>query len=135
MSSAPATADVERTPEGLQARLAVKLPAVRLAEVRKPVLASIGAADLAVEQARSLPALYAAELPKLQARLDELSGAVKTLPVQARELRGEVEVRVAKVQEQAADVYAELAVRGERLVTSVRRQPAREAAFDAADVT
>ncbi len=148
MSSIPVTADVERAPEGVQARLAVKLPAVKLpavklpavklpavklpavplAEVRKPVFAYIGAADLAVEQAKSLPALYAAELRKLQARLDELPDAVKQLPAQARELREEVEVRVAKAQEQAAEVYAGLAVRGERLVTSIRRQPATEAA-------
>ena len=168
MSSTPATADVERTPEGVQARVtvklpevklpevklpevklpevklpevklpevklpAVKLPAVPLAEVRKPVFASLGAADFAVEHARSLPALYAAELQKISARLGELPEVVKALPAQAQELREEVEVRVSKAQEQAAEVYAGLALRGERLVTSIRRQPATEAAVAEAE--
>ncbi len=104
--------DVDQTGDTVQARIAVKLPspALSLDEVRKPVYAYVGAADLAIEQVKNLP------------------GAVKALPAQVRGLRGEVESRVTKAQGQASELYSSLAVRGERLVTSIRRQPATQAA-------
>ena len=43
--------------------------------------------------------------------------------------RSDVETRVEKATEKATDLYAKLAVRGERLVTQIRRQPATEAAI------
>ena len=112
-----ARVDVDPSGDAVQARFAVKLPtpklptpALSLDEVRKPVYAYVGAADLALEQVKSLP------------------GAVKALPAQVRDLRSEVESRVSKAQGQASELYAALAVRGERLVTSIRRQPATQAA-------
>lgn len=54
---------------------------------------------------------------------------LKTLPSQVKDLRSEVETRVVKVTEAANDLYAKLAVRGERLVTQIRRQPATEVAI------
>ncbi len=70
-----------------------------------------------------------AQVTTAQARLAEVPNVVKTLPTQVKELRGEVETRVAKATEQANELYAALAVRGERLVTQIRRQPATEAAL------
>jgi ElaB/YqjD/DUF883 family membrane-anchored ribosome-binding protein len=95
----------------VQGRFTLKnLPTFDVAEARKPFFAYVGVADLAIEQAKELP------------------NVVKTLPSQVKELRDEVETRVAKAGEQANDFYAKLAVRGERLVTSIRRQPATQAA-------
>jgi len=128
------TADTNATKNGdtatVSGRFTIKnLPTVSLDEVRKPLFAYVGVADLALEQAKELPGLYAAEAKKVQARLSEVPNVVKTLPAQVKDLRGEVETRVAKAQEQATELYGKLAVRGERLVTQIRRQPATEAAI------
>ena len=107
----------------------VTLPAVNLDEVRKPAFAVAGLADLWIEQVKDVPATVTAEAEKVQARLADVPNVVKTFPAQVKDLREEIETRVAKAQEQATDLYAQLAVRGERLVTSIRRQPATEAAI------
>jgi hypothetical protein len=130
-----AQADVSKTGDTVvaQGRFTVKnLPSIdlpALEEARKPLFAVVGVADLAIEQAKDLPAEYAAVAKKAQERLAEVPAVVRTLPEQAKSFRGEVETRVAKVTEQATDLYASLAVRGERLVTAIRRQPATEAAI------
>jgi DNA polymerase II small subunit/DNA polymerase delta subunit B len=99
------------------------LPSAYVAQVRKQAFAYAGLADLALEQAKEVPA-------ELSTQAEKVSAAVRTLPTQVKGLRGEVETRVAKAQESATDLYAQLAVRGERLVTQIRRQPATEAAID-----
>jgi hypothetical protein len=85
------------------ARALKNLPSLYVAEVKKPLFAFVGAADLALEQAKEVPA------------------SVKTL-------RGDVEERVEQVTGRASEVYGALSVRGERLLTSIRRQPATAAA-------
>ena len=85
-------------------------------------------ADLAIEQAKDVPALYVAEVKKVQARLENVPTVVKTLPEQVKTLRTDVEARVEKATEKATDLYTQLTVRGERLVTQIRRQPSTEAA-------
>ena len=70
-------------------------------DLTKPAFAVAGLADLALEQVKDAPA------------------AVKTLPA-----------RVAQATEQAGDLYTALALRGQRLVTQIRHQPATEAAID-----
>ena len=119
-----------------------KLPTVKLPEVvdldeaKKPAFAAVGVVDLYIEQLKDLPA----EAKKVQAKFEAAAAArteklkavpaqLKTLPTQAKTLRTEVETRVAKAQSTATDYYAKLAVRGERLVTQIRRQPATEAAI------
>jgi hypothetical protein len=131
-----AKADVTKTGDTVtaQGRFTVKnLPAIDLDEARKSLFAAVGVVDLALEQVRQisteLPATYATEAKKASERLADVPTVVKTFPTKAEELRGEVETRVAKLTEQANDFYAQLAVRGERLVTSIRRQPATEAAI------
>jgi hypothetical protein len=107
-------------------RFTVKnLPTVSLDEVRKPAFAFAGLVDLYIEQVKDVPN----QVTKAQARLAEVPTAVKTIPTQVKGLRDEVETRVAKASEQANEFYAALAVRGERLVTQIRRQPATEAAI------
>ncbi|MDP9437022.1 MAG: hypothetical protein M3P93_18275 [Actinomycetota bacterium] len=111
-------------------RFTVKnLPVVTLDDVKKPVFAYVGVADLVLAQAKELPAELTQVSKRVQARLAEVPQVVRTLPAQVKDLRGEVETRVAKAGEQAGEFYAALAIRGERLVTQIRRQPATEAAI------
>ena len=125
--------DVERTDDTVQGRFALKVPtpklAIRREELRKPAFAVAGLADLALEQIKDVPGVYAAEVQKASERLAEVPSVVRTLPDQVKDLRSEVEARVAKAQEAATDLYAQLAIRGERVVTSIRRQPSTEAAI------
>jgi len=64
----------------------------------------------------------------VSARLADIPAQVRTIPASVKSLRGDVETRVKKVTERATDLYTQLSLRGERLVTSIRRQPATEAA-------
>lgn len=132
-----AKADVTKTGSTVTGRFTLKnLPTFDVAEATKPLYAVVGVADLAIEQAKVVPSLYAAEVKKASARLAEVQTSVKTLPAQVKTLptsvkglRDEVETRVETVTEKATDLYASLTVRGERLVTQIRRQPATEAAI------
>ncbi len=122
------TTDVNKSGNTVTGRFTIKnLPTVSLDEVRKPAFAFAGLADLALEQVKDAPAAYVAEVKKAQGRLAEVPSVVKTLPAQVKDLRSEVESRVAKAGEQANEFYAALAIRGQRLVTQIRRQPATEA--------
>jgi hypothetical protein len=67
------------------------------------------------------------------AQVKALPETVKTLPTtataQVKELRTELTARVEKAQTEANEYYGKLAVRGEKLVTQIRRQPTTEAAI------
>jgi hypothetical protein len=103
--------DVDKTGTTVTGRFTLKhLPAFDVAEAAKPLYAYVGVLDLALEQAQSVPA------------------QVRTLPAQVKSLRGDVAARVDEVTEKATEVYSQLTVRGERLVTAIRRQPATEVA-------
>jgi chromosome segregation ATPase len=124
------TADVKQADDSVTGRFTLKnLPAFDVQDAAKPLYAFVGAADLALEQAKEAPALYVAEVKKAQERFAEIPAQVKALPTRVETLRDEVESRVAKATEQANELYAKLVVRGERLVTQIRRQPATEAAI------
>ena len=125
------TTDVTKTGDTVtaQGRFTLKnLPTFDVAEARKPLFAAVGVADLVIEQVKDVPADLSVETQKLQARLVEVPNAVRALPTQVAQLRGEVQTRAEQVTERATDLYAKLAVRGERLVSSIRRQPSTEAA-------
>ena len=105
-------ADVDTTGSTVSGRFTIKnLPTFDVAEAAKPLYAYVGAADLVVEQVRTIPT------------------QVRTIPTQVKALRDDVETRVEKATEKAGDLYSQLSVRGERLVTQIRRQPATEAAI------
>jgi hypothetical protein len=91
------------------------------ADVRKPLLASVGAADLAVEKLAALPAMYGPEVKKLSDR-------VVGLPTQAqsvvRTLPATVSSQLADLQVRANELYNSFADRGEKRVSSIRRNPA-----------
>ena len=125
------TTDVTKTGDTVTAsgRFTLKnLPTFDAAEARKPLFAAVGVADLVLEQAKEVPAELTAEAQKLQARLAEVPNVVKTLPTQVAKVREDVEGYAKKASEQATDLYAKLTVRGERLVTQIRRQPSTQAA-------
>ena len=123
-SSTPqVTADVDTAGNTVTGRFTLKnLPTFDVTEAAKPLYAYVGAADLVLEQARKVPS-------EVSTLIADVPSSVKTIPTQVKALRGDVETRVEKVTEKATDLYAQLSVRGERLVTQIRRQPATEAAI------
>ena len=124
------TATVEKTGSTVTGRFTLKnLPAFDVAEASKPLFAVVGVADLAIEQAKEVPADLTAQVTRVSARLADVPAQVKTLPSQVKTLRGDVETRVEQANKKATDLYAKLTLRGERLVTQIRRQPATEAAI------
>lgn len=88
---------------------------------RKPIYALLGANDLAVEKLRELPAKMHAMQADLQDKSKDLPSLPKSMIDRANELT-----------DKAEHLYTKLAIRGERLVASVRRQPSTEAAIDEA---
>ena len=99
-----------------------KLPTIDLTEAKKPLFAALGVADLALAQVKEVPADLSAEAKRVQT-------VVEGLPTQVKDLRATAEAKLSAAQTTATDFYAKLAVRGERLVTQIRRQPATEAAI------
>ncbi len=118
-----ADVDVDKTGSTVTGRFTIKnLPTFDVADATKPLFAVVGVADFAIEQAKEVPADVTARVSKVQARLSEV-------PAQVRELPTQVQARVEHVSEKATDLYTQLTIRGERLVTQIRRQPATEAAI------
>jgi hypothetical protein len=119
----------------------VKLPdAIDLDEAKKPAFAAVGVVDLYVEQVKDFPAEAKKAQDKLQAKFEAARTArtaqlkavpaqLKSLPAEAKKLSTEAKTRVLKAQSEATELYGKLAVRGEKLVTQIRRQPATEAAI------
>ncbi len=117
------SATVETGGSSVTGRFPLKnLPTFDVTEAAKPLYAVVGAADLALEQVKDVPVELVAQVGKVQARLAEV-------PAQVQALRPAVETRLERANQVASDLYAQLSVRGERLVTSIRRQPATEAAI------
>lgn len=117
------TTDLDKTGSTVTGRFTVKnLPTLDLAEAKKPVFAAVGVVDYAIAQVKDVPADVTARATEVTARLSEVPATVKALPARTEALRETVRTR-------ATGLYAELAVRGERLVQQIRRQPATEAAI------
>jgi ElaB/YqjD/DUF883 family membrane-anchored ribosome-binding protein len=107
------TASIDKNGGTVSGRFTLRnLPSFDVSEAAsKPLFAVVGVADLAIEQAKDVPA------------------QVRTLPSSVKSLRSDVEVRVDKANKKASDVYGKLTKRGERLVTQIRRQPATQEAI------
>ena len=121
------TTDVKKTGNTITGRFTLKnLPTFDADYAKKPLFAYVGVADLAIERAKEIPAELTVATTnvtkKAQALLAEVPAQVTALPVTVR-------ANVEKASEKATDLYAKLTVRGERLVTQIRRQPATEAAI------
>ncbi len=121
------TADVDKTGNTVTGRFTLKnLPTFDADQAKKPLFASVGVADLAIERAKEIPAeltdVTNKAAKKAQALVSDVPAQVSALPVTVR-------TNVEKATERATDLYAKLTVRGERLVGQIRRQPATEAAI------
>jgi len=121
------TTDVKKTGNTVTGRFTLKnLPTFDSAAAKKPLFAYVGVADLAIERAKEIPAeltvATTAVTKKAQALFAEVPAQVTALPVTVR-------ANVEKATEKATDVYTQLTVRGQRLVTQIRRQPATQAAI------
>ncbi|MCK9874735.1 hypothetical protein MXD59_02875 [Frankia sp. Ag45/Mut15] len=112
-----------------RAQAEVRVP---LAEVRKPLYASVGAADLAVAKLRALPTTTGNEVRRISDRVGSLPVQAARVPVQVGTavlaLPGTVTSQISDLQGRATDLYNAWASRGERRVASLRRSPATEQA-------
>lgn len=128
---ATAKASTTKTNDTVEVKGDAKLP---LNEVRKPLYAYVGAADLAVEKLRELPSRYTAELKKRRGDAESIQTQVKDLPTtlqkQVKDLPQTVKSQLTEISEKVNEVYEDLAGRGERLVTSVRKDPATQSAVE-----
>ena len=113
----------------------IKLPDVKidLDEAKKPAFAAVGVVDVTVEQVKDFPAEAKKVQEKLQASsrpapLPSTPSSRRSRP-RSRACAPSCEGRVAKAQTEATSFYGDLAVRGEKLVAQIRRQPATETAL------
>ena len=119
MATAKADAPKARGAGGAQSNGASKIGAidlsgrVKVSELRKPLYASVGVGDLAVEKLR--------EVPTASTRtVKDLHGSVRGVPQQ---VRGSIN----GLQGKATSLYGELAQRGERLLSNISRAPTQAA--------
>ncbi|MCM3921481.1 hypothetical protein ND748_07340 [Frankia sp. AiPs1] len=105
---------------------------VPLAEVRKPIYASVGAADLAVAKLLALPTTTSSEVRRLSDRVGSLPVQAARVPTQVgtavRALPATVTSQISDLQDRATQLYNTFASRGERRVASIRRSPSTEQA-------
>ena len=122
------TADVTKRGRTIRENVQVTIPSSEqvTTEARKPLFAYLGVVDLAVERAKS----RTPELAKLPATVQ---AQVKQLPTLVLALPATVKSRVETLQDKGTALYGDLAERGEKLVTSIRRQPSTQAAEKATD--
>jgi hypothetical protein len=108
----------------------VRIP---ISEVRKPLYASVGVADVAVEKLRSLPSSAGVEVRRLTDRVGELSVEAVKVPTQVGSaMRGfpdAVGSQLSDLQGRATHLYNTWANRGEKRVSGIRRNPATEEAM------
>ncbi|MCK9897581.1 hypothetical protein [Frankia sp. AgB32] len=109
-------------------------PKAALTEVRKPLLASVGAADIAVAKLLSLPTTTSTEVRRLTDRVGALPVQASRVPTQVgtavRALPATVTAQISDLQGRANELYNSFADRGERRVASIRRSPATEQATE-----
>jgi hypothetical protein len=99
---------------------------------RKPFYAVAGAGDLAVEKLREIPTQLSKLPTDVSKRTSELSGQAKAFPGQAADQAKAVRGLPGVLTGKANALYDDFAVRGEKLVGSIRRQQSTRRAADAA---
>lgn len=112
-----------------EAKAEVRVP---LSEVRKPLYASLGAADLAVEKLLALPSTYGVEVRKLSDRVGSIptqaSKVPTTVQTAVKSLPSAVGSQLADLSDRATKLYDAFADRGEKRVSGVRKSPATKQA-------
>ena len=102
-------------------------------EARKPLFAYVGAGDYAVEQIKRLPEVYnEARTNYLTAvtnantavtsAVKDYRNAVQTLPTTVKELPTSLKTSLTELSGKANEFYGDFVQRGEKLVSSIRRQ-------------
>jgi hypothetical protein len=101
-------------------------------DVRKPLYASVGAADLAVEKLLTLPAAYGTEVRRLSDRVSQIPSQAAKVPVQVGSavlsLPETVGSQISDLQGRATRIYNTFVNRGEQRVAGIRRSPSTEEA-------
>ena len=117
---ATAKTETKKTANTVEAKGDVKFT---LPDARRGLYAYVGVADLAVEKIRELPSFQS-----------QLIAGVRELPQTLRSsltgLQGKVNETYVDVSEKVTDTYSDLASRGEKLVSSIRKDPATTTATD-----
>jgi hypothetical protein len=119
---ATAKTETKKTGNTVEAKGDVKLT---LPDARRGLYAYVGVADYAVEKIRELPGLQG----QLIAQVKELP---QTLRMSLTGLQGKVNETYVDVSGKVTGTYSEFADRGEKLVSSIRKDPATTAAIDQA---
>ncbi|EFC79437.1 hypothetical protein [Parafrankia sp. EUN1f] len=105
---------------------------VHSSDVRKPLYASVGAADAAVEKLLTLPATYGTEVRRISDRVSQIPAQAVRVPVQVSSavlsLPITVGSQISDLQGRATELYNSFASRGEKRVAGIRRSPATEEA-------
>ncbi len=105
-----------------------------LTEVRKPLFASVGAADIAVAKLLALPTTTGTEVRRITDRVGSLPVQASRVPTQVgtavRALPATVTAQISDLQGRANSLYNSFATRGERRVASIRRSPSTEQAAE-----
>ncbi|MBX6389026.1 MAG: hypothetical protein IRZ08_08505 [Frankia sp.] len=100
----------------------------QLSDVRRPLYASVGAADMAVEKLRALPTTASSEVRRISDKVGELTIEAVKIPTQVgsvvRALPDAVSAQLSDVAGRAAQLYNSWADRGEQRVTGIKRNPA-----------
>jgi hypothetical protein len=125
-AKAGAQVKAETSGEGARVKAEAKVP---LSEVRKPLYASVGAADLAVEKLLTLPVTTTAEVKRLSDRMSTLPAKVPNqLGSAVRAIPGALTAQLSELQGRATQIYNEFANRGEQRVANIRKSPATKEA-------
>jgi hypothetical protein len=112
-------------------------------EARKPLFAYVGAGDYAVEQIKRLPEVYSEARANYRSAVTNANtavttavkdyrSAVQTLPATVKELPTSLKSSLTELSGKANEFYGDFVQRGEKLVTSIRRQPATQEAVSEA---
>jgi hypothetical protein len=105
-------------------------------EARKPLFASVGAGDFAVERIKRLPEVYTGARANYRTAVTtavkDYRSAVQTLPATVKELPTSLKSSLTELSGKANEFYGDFVQRGEKLVTSIRRQPSTQEAVSEA---
>ena len=110
---ATAKTETKKTGNSVEAQGDVRFT---LPDARRGLYAYVGAADYAVEKIRALPELQDQVVGGLRTQVRDLQAQVRELPHQLRTSFSEIQGRVS-------GTYSEFANRGEKLVSSIRKDP------------
>jgi hypothetical protein len=108
---------------------------IQVPDARKPLFASLGAADLAVEKLLNLPTTYTSEIRRITDAVNDISSQAQKLPANAatvvRALPTAVTAQLSGVAGRASAIYDSFASRGEKRVASIRGGESTEEAVTA----